>query len=87
MEVLFAKFCTVNVTKHSTSSSYSSDLLSFEIYERSIFKEQTSNSYQTSNGRHIDIFNVIRLATSISFIKRIIKNQFNTIFISMSKRR
>ena len=36
---------------------------------------------------HIDIFNVIRLATSISFTKRIIKNQFNTIFISMSDRR
>ena len=33
---------------------------------------------------HINIFNVIRLATSIFSVKRIINNQFNKIFISMS---
>ena len=33
---------------------------------------------------HINIVNVIRLATSIFSVQRIINNQFNKIFISMS---
>ena len=65
MEDLFAEFCIANATKHSTPSSYSFDLLSFEIHERSIFKEQiTSYSDQTSNGRtyqHYQCYSVSNL--------------------------